>query len=193
VNCLKSFIGKDTIVVAIPKGGVIVGYEIAQAFDLPLEMTLNQEIGHQLNKHFAIGTVGLNSRAISWASNISMDYLEKETLRIQTKLLETYFRYTGRKEPYSLSGKTVIISDDTVVSGNSMLTTIRLIQKNNPLKIIAAAPAVTKDSIDKISKQVHEFVYLKSINVPQCEKEMCPNFTDIGEEEIMHIFRNTIH
>ena len=182
---------RNSIVVALPGGGVLIGYYIAKALHLPLDISLIQKIGHQFNKDFPIGYVGLNSRSIKWASNVSIEYADEATKRIQKKLHEDYYNYTGRKEPCSLNGKTVIISDDDVISGETLLRTIRLIKKDNPLRIIAVSPLVNRNSIEKISKQVQRFIYLKSSTDPGNEKEIITWLPTIDENETIRLLRNT--
>jgi putative phosphoribosyl transferase len=183
----------NAIVVAIPKGGVIIGNEIANTLSVPLDIVLHQEIGHELNINLPVGYVGLNSRVILWASNISLEYLEEETQRIQEKLRVSYFKLTGRKEPYSLFGKTVILADDFILGSSNILKAIRLIQKNNPLRIIIATPFITAKCLDTLSKQIREIIYVNRVKSSRNESQLCMNFADVQEEEIIHFFHDPVH
>ena len=87
---LKGYRKIDVVVVAIPKGGIAIGHEIAKELNLTLDITLIQKIGHQFNKNFPIGYVGLSNRTIMWASNISIEYVNEATKQIQKKLREEW-------------------------------------------------------------------------------------------------------
>lgn len=90
---------KNTIIVAIPRGGVPIGYEIAEKLNLPLEVALSKKIGHPFNKEFAIGAVTLESRILSdEADTVSKEYIEEETERIRNLLKKRVELYYGSKK-----------------------------------------------------------------------------------------------
>lgn len=87
---LERFKNEDAIVLAIPRGGVPLGYVVAKHLNIPLELVLSKKIGHPLHKEFAIGAVTLNSRVLSEAaSEVSSSYIEEETKKNQVAALGT--------------------------------------------------------------------------------------------------------
>src|ERR1700704_6082994 len=83
----------DGVVLAIPRGGVPVAYEVAKMLHLPLEIILSKKIGHPAHKEFAIGAVSLNGRIIEPNIYVPGEYIEDETLRIRMRLKDMYRKY----------------------------------------------------------------------------------------------------
>jgi len=108
---------KDVVVVAIPKGGVPVGYEIAKKLNLPLEIVLSKKIGHPFNKEYAIGAVTLKSKSLNeFIEGVTAHYIESEIKRIREVLTNRYKLYYGDRIPMNLQNKTVIVVDDGVAT-----------------------------------------------------------------------------
>lgn len=142
---------KEAVVVAIPRGGLPLGYTIARSLGLPLEIVLAKKIGHPLHKEFAIGAVSMTGRILSDASiDVSMEYIEKETERIRDILRQRHNFFYDNKDPLSLEDKIVILVDDGVATGQTLLASIQLIAKKNPSKIVVALPVGPSSTIRKI-------------------------------------------
>ena len=84
---------RDGVVVALPRGGVPLGYIIAQELGLPLDIILSKKIGYPFNKEFAIGSVSLQGRIINEDIPVTKEYIEEETARIRKSLKEKYKLY----------------------------------------------------------------------------------------------------
>ena len=83
---LKKYQNSDTIILAVPRGGVPVGYVIAKKLNLPLDIVLSKKIPHPLNKEYAIGAVSMDSMIVDEHSGISNDYIEKQIVRLRELL-----------------------------------------------------------------------------------------------------------
>jgi predicted phosphoribosyltransferase len=165
---------KDVIIVTIPRGGVPVGYAIATKLHVPLEIVLSKKIGHPLHKEFAIGAVTLHDRILSPDSDsIEKEYLDRETKKIRDLLQWRYDTYYGSHKPISLKNKIIILVDDGVATGQSLISCIKLIEKQNPAKIIIALPVGPASVINKIS------------NIPAVNQTICLltpfNFYAVGQ------------
>ncbi len=146
---------KDTnsVILAIPRGGVPLGYILSQQLNLPLEVVLSKKIGHPLHREFAIGAVTLTSRKLSdAAAEVPAVYIEEETKRIREKLGKRYEEYYGDKEPTPLKGKTLIIVDDGIATGNTMLSIIEMLHEEKAAKIVVAIPVAPYSAIKKFKK-----------------------------------------
>ena len=94
VNKLQKYRSENAIILAVPRGGVPLGYIIAKELNLPLEIILSKKIGHPFHKEYAIGAVTLKSRILSEAANgISINYIEEETKKIRELLKKRYNKY----------------------------------------------------------------------------------------------------
>ena len=165
---------KNTIICAIPRGGVPVGYQICKKLNLPLEIVLSKKIGHPFNKEYAIGAVTLDSYTLSEAvPGISNKYIEKEIKRIRGILKQRQQLFYGTKKPSNLKNKTVIIVDDGVATGNTLIASIELIKLAAPLKIIVALPVAPPSALKKIKA-------LPAVDVIICLLEPI-NFQAVGQ------------
>jgi len=182
---LKKYAGQPGVVLAVPRGGVPLGFIIARELKLPLEILLSKKIGHPNNPEYAIGAVSLTDRVIIPHEGVSNEYIESETKRIREKLKENYKKFMGDNKPIDLKDKIVIIVDDGIATGNTLLSTVKMLRNQKPAKIVVAAPVASRSSVEKISKLVDEMV------VPLIPKEFYgvggfyKNFDQVSDEEVL--------
>jgi predicted phosphoribosyltransferase len=144
---------KDAIIIAIPRGGVPVGYVIAKKLYLPLDIVLSKKIGHPYNKEYAIGAVTLKNKILSDAAyEVSDEYIEEETEHIRDILKQRHKLYYGDKRPLLLKDKIVIVVDDGVATGNTLLSCIQLINQQEPSQIIVALPVAPRSAVKRIKE-----------------------------------------
>ena len=153
---------EDVIVLAIPRGGIIAGDVIAKYLAAPLEILLVKKIGHPLNKECAIGAVSLDGRILPDSSDVSQEYIDSETKRIREKMRAQYQLFFGNRKPLDLKHKRVIIVDDGIATGNTLLMVIEVVKNADPDKIIVAVPVAPKDTITKLKSIVDEVVCLET-------------------------------
>lgn len=148
---LRPYKDTNSVILAIPRGGVPLGYIISQQLNLPLEVVLSKKIGHPLHREFAIGAVTLTGRKLSDAAvEIPASYIEEETNRIREILSRRYQEYYGDKESLPLKGKILIIVDDGIATGNTMLSIIEMLYEEKPAKIVVAVPVAPYSAIKKL-------------------------------------------
>lgn len=152
--------GRDGIVLAIPRGGVPIGHIVSRELGMPLELLLSKKIGHPGNPEFAIGAVSLTDRVIDPRTDVPDDYIELETGRIREKLRADYRKYMGDRVLRPLKGKTVIVVDDGIATGHTLLSTIGMLRSEHPKEIVVAVPVAPKATIKKIRPKVDELVVL---------------------------------
>jgi predicted phosphoribosyltransferase len=157
---LKKYQNSDTIVLAVPRGGVPVGYVIAKSLHLPLDIVLSKKIGHPNNKEFAIGAVSSDSMILDEHPNIPKKYIDDEIIRLRQLIKEKYELYMGNRKPLDIKGKNIILVDDGIATGNTLLASINMLRKKNPAKIIVATPVIPYDNVPIFEKNTDEFVYL---------------------------------
>ncbi|MEI6378204.1 MAG: phosphoribosyltransferase family protein [Candidatus Falkowbacteria bacterium] len=156
--------GIDTgIVYALPRGGVILGYEIAKALNLPLETLIIKKIGHPQQPEYAIGAVSENGRTI-------FDQLEEQQLgpvwikqaaaRALSAARQRRLLYSAKQPPRNCRQQTAIITDDGAATGLSIELAIRELRRQQPARLIVALPVLPKELITKLAPLVDELVYL---------------------------------
>ncbi|MEY3236498.1 MAG: hypothetical protein RI883_599 [Bacteroidota bacterium] len=161
---LKKYKHTNTLVLGIPRGGVSVAKEIANNLDLPLDIILSKKIGHPDNKEFAIGAISLKSEIIDSYPDVSKEYIEKETVRIRNMIKDKYLLYRGTLEPADVLNKNVIVVDDGIATGNTLLACIEMLRKQKAAKIIVAVPVLPYEALQEFKDKTDEFVYL---NIPE--------------------------
>ena len=167
---LKKYKNAQGVVLAVPRGGVPVAYEVAKMLGLPLEIILTKKIGHPVNKEYAIGAASLTDYFVIPHNNVSDEYIDAEVERIRTRLKDMYQKFMGDTEPLNPEGKTVIVIDDGIATGNTLLGTVNVLRKSKPAKIIIAVPVASQNAVKKLATEVDEVI---AVLVPE-------NFYGVG-------------
>lgn len=185
---------QKAIVVSIPRGGLPVGHAIALYLNLPLEIVLSKKIGHPLHKEFAIGAVTLDDITLSQDDTaIPKHYIKKEVHRIRTKLRQRKELYYGTKKPKSLKGKITILVDDGVATGQTLISSIELINKQQPLKIVVALPVGPTSTLKKIKElpSVNELICLLAPENFGAVGQFYKEFGQIEDQEVIRLFNDS--
>ncbi len=111
-----------------------------------------------MNKEYAIRAVSLTDYFIVPHDDVTEFYIKQEVERIRTRLKEMYKIFMGDREPENLKGKTVIVIDDGIATGNTRMGTVNVLRKSKPGKIVIAVPVASKSAVQKLSKEVDEVV-----------------------------------
>lgn len=182
---LRKYKNDPGVVLAIPRGGVPVAYAVARELGFPIEVALTKKIGHPMNKEYAIGAASLTDYFITPHEYVPEEYIQKELKDIRIRLKEMYKRFMGDHEPDKLEGKTVIVIDDGIATGNTILGTVHVLQKSKPGKIIIGVPVASQSAVRKLSKEVDEVV---AVMIPEefyGVGAFYEDFTQVSDEEVM--------
>ncbi|MBC8755876.1 phosphoribosyltransferase [Kordia sp. YSTF-M3] len=184
---LETYKGKNAVILAIPRGGVPLGYIIAKQLHLPLEVVLSKKIGHPFHKEYAIGAVTLKSQVLSDAAKeISKIYIEEETKKIRTLLTNRYQDYYGNKEPQDLKDKILIIVDDGIATGNTILSTIEMLHDEQPKRIVIAIPVSSQSALQKLKNTpfVDEVICLSTPVNFRAVGQFYKNFDQVDDNQV---------
>ncbi len=184
---LMKYQNSNTVILAIPRGGIPIGYEIAKKLNLPLDIILSKKIPHPLNKEFAIGAVSLDSMIIDEYLNIPNHYINDEIIRLRELLQEKYKLYRNNRKSLDIKGKNVIIVDDGIATGNTLLASIDMLRKKNPERIIVAVPVIPYDRVKIFQQKTDEFVYLIAPNNFRAVGQFYEQFNQVDDEEVIQI------
>jgi len=185
---LSRYKNTDGIVLAIPRGGVPIGKEIANELNIPLEIILSKKIGHPNNPEFAIGSVSeLGVILDDNVTDIPQEYIQKEAARIQVQLKEKFKLFMGDRKSSDLKNKIVILVDDGIATGNTILATINMIKKSLPKKIIVAVPVAPPATARKISKEVDEFICLLTPAEFYAVGQFYQDFSQVSDEDVIQM------
>lgn len=156
---MGQFAGRaDVIVLALPRGGVPVAAEIARALAIPLDVFLVRKLGLPGQEELAMGAVAsggvraLNTD-ITRALGVTDAMIDQVTAREVEELARRERVYRGGRPYPSLRGKTVLLVDDGVATGATMLVAVRAIRTLGPFAIIAAAPVMSKSAYTALLRE----------------------------------------
>lgn len=155
---LEKFFGDKGLVLAVPRGGIPVAYMVARELGFPLDIVLTKKIGHPNNEEYAIGAVSLTDYFIVPHERVSETYIQEEINKIRSRLREMQYLFTGGNKQESIENKTVIVIDDGIATGNTLLSTIHMLRKSRPAKIIVAVPVASASAVRKLSMVADEVI-----------------------------------
>lgn len=188
-NQLEKYKDQDGVILAIPRGGVPVAAPIARHLHMPLDLALVKKIGHPANPEFAIGSVSLHTITIDTTLNVPESYVTTEAARVQEQLHEKYKLFMGNRKPVGLQNKVVIIVDDGIATGKTLLATIALVKAQKPLKIIVAVPVAPPEVLSKIEQQADEVVCLFTPPNFEAVGQFYKEFKQTSDEEVMRLLQ----
>ncbi|WP_029521883.1 phosphoribosyltransferase family protein [Persephonella sp. KM09-Lau-8] len=192
---LKDLVDKDSIVLAIPSGGVPVGKKISQKLKIPFDLILVKKITYPWNTEAGFGAVSiegdyiLNKEAVQY-TGLTDEIIEKQKEKtIQTLKHRNEIFRENRPFP-DLTGKTVVIVDDGLASGYTMLTAIQMVKRKNPKKIIIAVPTCSKSAVDKLLPEVDAIVCLNYRDFyPYAVADAYKNWYDLTDEDVLYYLK----
>lgn len=191
---LEKYKNEQGIVLAVPRGGVPVGYIVAKNFNLPMELLLTKKIGHPESEELAIGAVSLEDHIIDERFTIPESYIETEVKKLREFLQDRYKKFMGEDHrPPEMENKVVIIVDDGIATGNTILAAIKMIRKRNPKKIIVAVPVAPPETIRKIRMLVDDFICLHSPADFFGVGQFYIDFSEVSDEEVARLLKETNH
>lgn len=188
---LIKYIKQNTVILAIPRGGVPVGYEISQSYTLPLELVLIKKIGHPTNKEYAIGAASLTDYFIKDHEAADPEYISEELRRIRNKMTALYSKFKGKQPPPLLKDKIVIIVDDGIATGNTMIATIQVVKESKPEKIIVATPVASSSAV-KALKEIADDVI--AVYIPPefyGVGAFYQDFEQVSDEEVVELINKS--
>lgn len=156
---------KDAIIIALPRGGVAVGYDISLALRLPLDVFITRKLGAPSNPELAMGALAetgyrhLNEDVIR-EYHVSDAQLEEETQRQKSEITRRLNRYRGGRTLPSLKGRTVILVDDGIATGATFFASLGALLKAEAAKIVAAVPVAPPRIVADLKSLVDEVVVL---------------------------------
>lgn len=186
---------KDVVVLAIPRGGVEIGYEIAKYLNVKLDIIVTKKIGLPDDEEFAIGSIGPDKKAMLDEEtigiyNISQDYINERIKEIGKEIERRYKAYKGKYKLQNLKNKLVILTDDGIATGFTTKVAVEYIKSKNPKKIILAIPVAPLSLSREIKKWVDEFVCLHSTELLLSISQFYESFPQLTDEEVKILLIN---
>lgn len=193
-NALKGYRHRDCVVLALPRGGVPVAAEVARMLDAPLDLLLVRKIGAPGQPELAIGSVidGGEPIVIRDGRMIQLTGTsETQFDRICARELEEIERrrklYLGVREPELLTGRTVIVIDDGLATGNTMRAGLEAVRSRNPKFVVMAVPVAPAEALEDFHELADEIVCLEMPKQFGAVGYYYRDFRQIEDEEVIHL------
>ncbi len=192
-NMLKEYANDpDTVVIALPRGGVPVAYVIAKKLNLPMDIFFVKKIPSPYNPEAAIGAVSenglefINQRAVAML-NVSREYIEEQKRKILEGIAQKRALYN--KPRISVKGKRVILVDDGVATGASMYLAAQALRQEGAREIIIAVPVAPPDAL-ALLKEVADRVVVVDVPVDfMAVGQYYRDFHQLSDEEVMDLLK----
>ncbi|HEY2322697.1 MAG TPA: phosphoribosyltransferase [Thermoanaerobaculia bacterium] len=189
-------IGKrsDAIVLALPRGGVPVGYEVARALGAPLDVFIVRKLGVPGQEELAMGAIAsggvrvLNDEVLRYV-NVSKSMIEVVAEREARELERREKSYRGKRPPLDVAGKTVVIVDDGLATGSTMRAAVRALQEMKPREIVVAVPVAAPSTCDEFRGIVNEMICLRTPEPFQAVGLWYEDFSQTTDEEVHALLR----
>jgi len=188
---------KDVIVLAIPRGGVIVGYYVAHRLGAALDLIIPRKVGAPMNSELAIGAVSqdgttvLNDELVRML-HIPERYIKEESNRQIQEIDRRMKKYRGEGKPLpTLASKTVIIVDDGIATGATVRAAIMSIRKQRPAAIVVAVPVGPKDTIMTLKNEADRVVCLEVHEFFQAIGQFYRDFGQTSDEEVIQLLEKS--
>lgn len=184
---------KDVIVLAIPRGGVVVGYQVSRKLGAPLDLIIPRKIGAPMNPELAVGavsqdgTIVLNDELVRML-RIPDSYIKAEADRQMREIERRMRNYRGESRPLPVfKGKTVILVDDGIATGATMRAAIQSIRKQKPAGLVVAVPVGPRDTIMTLKNEADKVVCLETPEDFQAIGQFYEDFRQVSDEEVIQL------
>lgn len=166
---LRRLAGEKPIVFALPRGGVVVGFEIAKALKAPLDVVLVRKLGAPDQPELALGAVVegetpelVTNPEIVAALGLSASNLEKGKHHLLREIAERQRRYRGGRKRTPATGRTVIVVDDGIATGATVRAALRVLRKEGPKQIILAVPVAPPETLERLAQDADDTLCLEA-------------------------------
>lgn len=186
----------DTIVLALPRGGVVVAFEIAETLRLPLDIILVRKIGAPHNEEYAVGALAYPDTIVLHEGLIHRLHLSHEAIdeiiaREERELLRRNELYRRGQPQPNVRNRTVIIVDDGIATGSNMQAAIKSIREQKPAKIIIAVPVSSYEAFEELKGCVDDIVCAHIPTMMDSIGGFYGSFEQVGDDEVLHLLKES--
>lgn len=190
---LLKYKDKNPVVLALPRGGVVLGDVVAKKLECPLDLIITRKIGHPYNPEYAIAAVSISGEVVENRAEtdaVDQRWFEEKKLKQILEAKRRQEAYLKGRKPLDLKDKTAIIVDDGIATGLTMMAAIKEVRLKNPMQIIVTVPVIPFDTYEILLKLVDEVV---AISMPDdflgSVGAYYKNFPQVSDDEVVNILQ----
>src|SRR4030066_2235443 len=185
---------ENAIVLAVPRGGIVVGYEVAKSLGIPLDVIVTKKIGAPNNPELAIGAVAEDGTFILDEDLVERlfvpkEYISEEVERMRQEIQRRLIRYRGDVPYPSLKGREVIVVDDGVATGSTLKAALRLLRHKGAKTVTIAVPVGPPDTIRELEKLADRVVCLQTPEPFYAIGQFYVDFAQTSDEEVSELLK----
>jgi predicted phosphoribosyltransferase len=186
----------DVIVLALPRGGVPVAFEVARALHVPLDVFVVRKLGLPGHEELAMGAIAsggvrvLNHDVIR-AVDIPEDVIEEVAAAEQQELERRERMYRGDRPPPDVRGRTVILIDDGLATGSTMRAAVAALRQQQPARIVVAVPVGAPETCDEFQQKADEVVCASTPEQLHAVGLWYRDFSQTTDEEVRELLERT--
>ncbi|AJC49469.1 phosphoribosyltransferase [Allofrancisella guangzhouensis] len=194
---LTTYKGKENVLVlALPRGGVPVAFEIANTLQIPMTVFLVRKLGVPGHEEFAMGAISeedicILDHSLIQQLNIPKEQIHRVLQKEKQELERRLDKYRQNKKLPPLKDKIIILVDDGIATGNTLKAAVQALKTLKPKKIVLAAPVASSDSIQKLSLLVDEIICLATPEPFYGVGQWYRNFQQTTDVEVLRLLQNS--
>jgi putative phosphoribosyl transferase len=183
--------GEDAVVLAIPRGGVEVGAEVARAWGWPLDVVIPRKVRAPGNQELGLGAVAPGVRVLDErmvrSLRVPPEYLEREIAVEEEEILRRSEAYRAGKPPVDLRGKVAVIVDDGVATGGTATAAVRWARAQGASRVVLAIPVAPAEAVASLAKEADEVVCLATPEPFYAVGQWYAHFPQTSDEEVVRL------
>ncbi len=182
----------DVVVLALPRGGVPVGYEVARALEAPLDVFVVRKLGVPGHEELAIGAIASGGvRVLNWqvvaVTGLSEEEIDAIAAREQAEVERREQLYRGDGPPLDVTAKVVVLVDDGLATGATMRAAIQALRRRNPARIVVAVPTAARATCEELAAEVDELVCARTPEPFYAVGLWYDDFSQTTDEEVREL------
>ena len=186
----------DVIVLALPRGGVVTGFEVARLLNVPLDVLIVRKIGFPGQEELAAGAVSetgsvVLNRDIVAMGGLSEEFLQREIGRQKQEIDRRVALYRGGERLAGLAGRTAILVDDGVATGATVKAAVAALKEEKLVKLVLALPVAPPDTVNVLRAMVDELVCLETPQYFMAVGAHYQDFTQVADEEVVKLLQRS--
>lgn len=181
------------LVLGLPRGGVPVAYEVARALHAPLDVMIVRKIGMPGQPELAIGAIASGNITVRGrGSDLDLPF-EQVARRERAELERRERSYRADRAPLQLQGKTVVLVDDGLATGATMIAAVRAARQAGAMRIVVAAPVASDEATQLLAQEADELVILETPPDLFAIGQWYENFTQVEDAEVCALLERVRH
>jgi putative phosphoribosyl transferase len=178
------------LILALPRGGVAVGYTLSLALHLPLDVLITRKLGAPGNPEYAMGAIAetgaliLNQEAMR-AFALSREDMDKQIRTQQEEIARRQALYRGGRPLPTLTGRTVLLVDDGIATGSTFFASIEALKKLHPMRIVAAIAVGPRETLIRVRQKVDELIVLLTPEPFYAVGNHYEDFTQVEDDAVL--------